>query len=71
VNRYSSFLLLGSLIAGGVVLGVSLLKHGHAERPKVGARGATAAAPSSSAVGEIVSIRMACRIKSLFGEKEK
>jgi DMSO/TMAO reductase YedYZ heme-binding membrane subunit len=27
VNRYSGFLSLGSLIAGGVVLGVGLLKH--------------------------------------------
>jgi len=39
VNRNSDFLLLGSLIAGVVVLGVSLLKHGHTENPKVGACG--------------------------------
>ena len=39
MNRNSDFLLLGSLIAGVVVLGVSLLKHGHTENPKVGACG--------------------------------
>jgi len=39
VNRNSNFLLLGSLIAGVVALGVSLLKHGHTENPKVGACG--------------------------------
>jgi membrane fusion protein, copper/silver efflux system len=39
VNRNSNFLLLGSLIAGVVVLGVSLLKHGHTENPRVGACG--------------------------------
>ena len=39
MNRNSNFLLLGSLIAGVVVLGVSLLKHGHTENPKVGACG--------------------------------
>jgi rubredoxin len=44
VNRNSNFLLLGSLIAGVVVLGVGLLKHGHTERPKVGACGDTAPA---------------------------
>jgi Cu(I)/Ag(I) efflux system membrane fusion protein len=37
VNRNYNFLLLGSLIAGAVVLGVGLLKHGHTEKPKVGA----------------------------------
>jgi len=44
VNRNSSFLLLGSLIAGGVVFGVGSLTHGHTERPKVGACGDTAPA---------------------------
>jgi Heavy metal binding domain len=44
VNRNSNFLLLGSLIAGVVVLGVGLLKHGHTEKPKVGACGDTAPA---------------------------
>jgi len=39
VSRNSNFLLLGSLIAGVVALGVSLLKHGHTENPKVGACG--------------------------------
>ena len=39
MNRNSNFLLLGSLIAGVVALGVSLLKHGHTENPKVGACG--------------------------------
>src|SRR5216683_1343440 len=44
VNRNSNFLLLGSLIAGVVVLGVGLLKHGHTEKPQVGACGDTAPA---------------------------
>jgi len=44
VNRNSNFLLLGSLIAGVVALGVSLLKHGHTENPKVGACGDAAPA---------------------------
>lgn len=39
MNRNSNFLLLGSLIAGVVALGVSLLKHGHTENPTVGACG--------------------------------
>jgi Cu(I)/Ag(I) efflux system membrane fusion protein len=42
VNRNSNFLLLGSLIAGAVVLGVGLLKHRHMEKPQVGACGETA-----------------------------
>ncbi len=44
MNRNSSFLLLGSLIAGAVVLGVGLLKHRHTEKPQVGACGETAPA---------------------------
>jgi Cu(I)/Ag(I) efflux system membrane fusion protein len=44
VNRDSNFLLLGSLLAGVVVLGVSLLKHGHTENPKVGGCGGGAPA---------------------------
>jgi Cu(I)/Ag(I) efflux system membrane fusion protein len=44
VNRNSNFLLLGSLIAGVVVLGVGLLKHSHAEKPKLSACGDTAPA---------------------------
>jgi len=44
VNRNSNFLLLGSLVAGAVVIGVELLKHGHTERPKVGVCGDTAPA---------------------------
>ncbi len=44
MNRNSNFLLLGSLIAGVVVLGVGLLKHGHTEKPQVGACGDTAPA---------------------------
>jgi Cu(I)/Ag(I) efflux system membrane fusion protein len=39
VNRNSNFLLLGSLIAGVVVLGVGFLKHGHTEEPTGGACG--------------------------------
>ncbi len=42
MNRNSNFLLLGSLIAGVIVLGVGLLKHGFTERPKVGVCGDTA-----------------------------
>ncbi len=44
MNRNTNFLLLGSLIVGAVVLGVGLLKHGHMEKPKVGACGDTAPA---------------------------
>jgi Cu(I)/Ag(I) efflux system membrane fusion protein len=44
VNRNSNFLLLGSLIAGAVILGVGLLKHRHTEKPQVGACGETAPA---------------------------
>jgi Cu(I)/Ag(I) efflux system membrane fusion protein len=44
VNRNSTFLLLGSLIAGSVVLGVGLLKSGHTENPKTGACGDAAPA---------------------------
>ena len=39
MNRNFNFLLMGSLIAGAMVLGVGLLKHGHTENPKVGACG--------------------------------
>lgn len=39
MNRSSNFLLIGSLIAGVVVLGVGLLKHGHTGKPKVAACG--------------------------------
>jgi Cu(I)/Ag(I) efflux system membrane fusion protein len=44
VSRNSNFLLIGSLIAGVVVLGVSLLKHAHTDDPKVGACGDAAPA---------------------------
>jgi Cu(I)/Ag(I) efflux system membrane fusion protein len=44
VNRNSNFLLLGSLVAGVVVLGVGLLKHGHTEEPTGGACGNAAPA---------------------------
>lgn len=44
MNRNSNFLLLGSLIAGVVVLGVGLLKHGHTEKPTGGACGDAAPA---------------------------
>ncbi len=42
MNRNSNFLLIGSLIAGVVVLGISLLKNGHGDKAAVGARGNTA-----------------------------
>jgi Cu(I)/Ag(I) efflux system membrane fusion protein len=44
VSRNSNFLLIGSLTAGIVVLGVGLLKHGRTENPKIGACGDTAPA---------------------------
>jgi Cu(I)/Ag(I) efflux system membrane fusion protein len=44
VNRNSNYLLLGSLIVGAVVLGVSLLKHGHTEKTKINACGDAAPA---------------------------
>lgn len=44
MNRNSNFLLLGSLVVGVVVLGVSLLKHGHTGNPKVSACGDAAPA---------------------------
>jgi membrane fusion protein, copper/silver efflux system len=50
VNRHSNFLLAGSLVVGGVVLGVSLLKHGHADKPNTAmhGEGVPAAQPPAS-----------------------
>jgi len=44
LNRNSNVLLLGSLIAGVVILGIGLLKHGKASNPTVGACGSSAPA---------------------------
>ena len=45
MNRNSSFLLIGSLMIGAIVLGLGLLKHGLTEKPTAGA---PASAPSSA-----------------------
>ncbi len=46
MNRNFNVLLLGSLIAGTVVLGIGLLKHGKASNPTAGPCGSSAPAES-------------------------
>jgi Cu(I)/Ag(I) efflux system membrane fusion protein len=49
VNRNANFLLMGSLIAGAVVVGVGLLRHGHPDSADAAPAAASAAPAAASA----------------------